>query len=69
MDIVKDDLISTDISLYEVSMRDGLQSFNSVLKTEEKLFILKNLIDAGFKDIEVTSFSNPKVVPQFYDAE
>ena len=69
MDIVKNNLISTDISLYEVSMRDGLQSVDKILKTEEKLYILKSLIDSGFKDIEVTSFSNPRIVPQFYDAE
>jgi hydroxymethylglutaryl-CoA lyase len=50
-------------------MRDGLQSIDTILKTEEKLFILSNIIRAGFRDIEVTSFSNPNIVPQFYDAE
>ena len=69
MDIIKIDSLSDSINLYEVSMRDGLQSVENIINTDDKLFILKNLIDSGFKDIEVTSFSNPKKIPQFYDAE
>jgi hydroxymethylglutaryl-CoA lyase len=36
--------------------------------TEQKLEMIKRCIDAGFRKIEVTSFSHPKLLPQFKDA-
>jgi hydroxymethylglutaryl-CoA lyase len=53
----------------EVGMRDGLQSVRRTLPTTEKIRLVESLIDAGVTEIEVTSFSHPKVLPQMADAE
>jgi hydroxymethylglutaryl-CoA lyase len=57
------------IELVEVGPRDGLQSESDVVPTEVKLELIRRLVDAGLQRIEVTSFVNPKRVPQMADAE
>jgi hydroxymethylglutaryl-CoA lyase len=57
------------IVLCEVGLRDGLQNEKTLLSTQEKVDLLKGLIDAGFKVIEVGSFVNPKAVPQMADTD
>ncbi|MBO5837122.1 MAG: hydroxymethylglutaryl-CoA lyase [Oscillospiraceae bacterium] len=57
------------ITLCEVGLRDGLQNECMVLPTEEKIGLVKGLIDAGFKVIEVGSFMHPKAVPQMADTD
>lgn len=57
------------IEIVEVSARDGLQSEKAFIATENKLELIKRAIDAGLRRIEVTSFVNPKRVPQMADAE
>ena len=56
------------VRLHEVSMRDGLQNESAVLSVEQKLSMLHSLVRAGFKDIEVTSFVRPRMIPQLSDA-
>jgi len=58
----------TDVRMYEVCLRDGLQNEEVVLPTEKKVAIAASLVAAGFKDIEVTSFVRPRWVPQLADA-
>ncbi len=53
----------------EQGLRDGLQSEAEVVPTEKKLEIIDALIDAGVKRIQVTSFVNPRMIPQMADAE
>jgi hydroxymethylglutaryl-CoA lyase len=48
--------------------RDGLQSVPLVVSTAEKVEMIDRCARAGFRKIEVTSFSNPKLLPQFADA-
>ena len=57
------------ITLCEVGLRDGLQNEKTILPTEEKLTLLRGLIDAGFKVIEEGSFMHPKAVPQMADTD
>lgn len=57
------------IKLCEVGLRDGLQNECTQLATEEKIRILRELIDAGFRVIEVGSFMHPKAVPQMADTD
>lgn len=57
------------IRLCEVGLRDGLQNEPVLIPTEEKLRMLKGLIDAGFRVIEVGSFMHPKAVPQMADTD
>ena len=58
-----------EVRVTEVGPRDGFQSEKTVLKTEDKINIINNLIEAGFPRIEVSSFVSPKAIPQLADAE
>lgn len=57
------------VTIMEVSPRDGLQNEPELLSTEQKLQLVQHAVDAGAKRIEVTSFVHPKRVPQMADAE
>ncbi len=48
--------------------RDGLQSMPVLVPTDQKLEMLDRIVRAGFRKVEVTSFSHPKLLPQFADA-
>lgn len=56
------------IKLVEVGLRDGLQNEQVILATEDKVKVVKGLIDAGIRHLEVTSFVSPKWIPQLADA-
>ena len=55
-------------TLVDVGMRDGIQREEKFIPTEMKLEYVKGLMDAGLREIQVTSFVNPKIVPQMSDA-
>jgi len=57
------------IEFVEVGPRDGLQNEKILISTADKLTLISRAIDAGARRIEVTSFVNPKKVPQMADAE
>jgi len=57
------------ITLIEVGPRDGFQFEKKIIPTKLKVEIISGLVDAGIKDIQVTSFVHPDVVPQMADAE
>lgn len=57
------------VILTEVGLRDGLQSVAELVSSEVKLDAIRKLVDAGLKQIQVTSFVHPKWVPQMADAE
>lgn len=54
--------------LVEVGLRDGLQVVERVIDTEDKLAVVRALLDAGVTEIEAVSFAHPRVLPQFADA-
>jgi hydroxymethylglutaryl-CoA lyase len=56
------------VEIIEVSARDGIQNEPVILPTEEKLGLIGRALDAGLRRMEVTSFVNPKRVPQMADA-
>ena len=58
-----------DVRVCEVGLRDGLQLVATFLPTEQKLAWIRAEAAAGVREIEVTSFVPPKLVPQFVDAE
>ncbi len=58
-----------DVEVCEVGLRDGLQLVSSFFPTAEKLAWIRAEAAAGVRQIEVTSFVPPKLVPQFVDAE
>jgi hydroxymethylglutaryl-CoA lyase len=55
-------------TVVEVGPRDGLQSEPEVVPTEAKVGLIDRLASAGLPHIEITSFVNPKWVPQLADA-
>ncbi len=57
------------LRIYEVGPRDGLQNEATVITTSQKLNLVKQLVQAGLREIEVTSFVHPKAVPQMADAD
>lgn len=59
--------IPKNVRICECWARDGIQGHPQIIPTEKKIEIINRLIDVGFKRIEVTSFSHPKLVPQFAD--
>ena len=57
------------VEIVEVGPRDGLQNERTEVSTADKLALIRRMIDAGARRIEVTSFVNPRRVPQMADAE
>ena len=63
------DALPHQVSIYEVSPRDGLQNEALPIPLEGKRELIGALIAAGLKRIELTSFVSPRWVPQLADAE
>jgi hydroxymethylglutaryl-CoA lyase len=57
-----------DVTLYEVGPRDGLQNESRLVPTDDKVALIDALSATGIPAIEVTSFVNPKWIPQLADA-
>ena len=57
----------TDVEIFEVGPRDGLQNETRQIPTSEKVALIDLLSTAGFRRIEVASFISPKWVPQMAD--
>ena len=57
------------VRIYEVGPRDGLQNESVAIPTQTKLRFIELLVDAGLREIEVTSFVSPKAIPQLADAD
>jgi len=58
-----------DVLVREVGLRDGLQNTATLVPTEGKLAWIAAELAAGVREIEVTSFVPPKLLPQFADAQ
>src|SRR5919206_1713515 len=61
--------VNDRVAIREVGMRDGLQSIAEIMPTETKLAWLDAEYAAGVRQIEVSSFVPPKLLPQLADAE
>ncbi|SFN07382.1 hydroxymethylglutaryl-CoA lyase [Thermodesulforhabdus norvegica] len=57
------------VVLEDQSLRDGLQREQRILSVEEKVEMVRRLLQAGIRRIQVTAFVNPAKVPQMADAE
>ena len=60
--------LPSEVKIREVAPRDGFQSWPDFVPTEKKLEVIRSAIAAGLTEIEVTSFVNPKAIPQMRDA-
>ncbi len=57
-----------DVVLCECFARDGLQHETVMLTSAQKVALIERFASIGFLRVEATSYSNPKVIPQFGDA-
>jgi len=57
-----------DVTIIDVSPRDGLQNDSKPISTEEKTTLVRMLVESGVSKVEVTSFVRPEKVPQMADA-
>ncbi len=57
------------VILVEEGPREGFQMETSHVATADKVRLVDCLSDTGLKHIEVTSFVNPRFIPQMADAE
>jgi len=56
------------VTVCECWARDGLQSIPNVIPTDQKIEMIHRIVASGIRKLEVTSFSHPKLLPQFADA-
>jgi hydroxymethylglutaryl-CoA lyase len=56
------------VRITEVGPRDGLQNEKGIVPVDAKVAFVDMLSEAGFPEIEVSSFVSPKWVPQLGDA-
>jgi hydroxymethylglutaryl-CoA lyase len=61
-------LLPRRAEVIEVCPRDGFQNVQTFIPTAQKIALLDDLAEAGFRTIEVTSFVSPKAIPQMADA-
>lgn len=61
--------MASSVEIIEVSPRDGIQNEKKLLSLETKLELISRAVKAGAARIEVTSFVNPKRVPQMAEAD
>jgi hydroxymethylglutaryl-CoA lyase len=57
------------VRLGDITVRDGFQHEESWIPTEAKIYYLQELALAGVKRLEVTNLGNPRIMPQFKDAD
>lgn len=61
-------MLAERVRIVEVGPRDGLQNESTPIATPTKLAFIAALAAAGLREIEATSFVNPKAIPQLADA-
>jgi hydroxymethylglutaryl-CoA lyase/(R)-citramalyl-CoA lyase len=57
------------VTVVEVGPRDGLQNEPDVLEPSVRAELVRLLVDAGLRELEVASFVDPRRVPQMAGAE
>ena len=62
------DKLPRRVTIYEVGPRDGLQNESRMVPTGDKIAFIDALSGTGLTHIEITSFVNPRWIPQLADA-
>ncbi len=57
------------VTLRDVTLRDGLQSEGMAVPLEAKLALVRSLLEAGVREMEVAAFVHPEKVPAMADAD
>ena len=58
-----------EVELCEVGARDGFQFESKPIPTPMKVRVIEELMEAGLRQIQITSFVHPEKVPQMSDAQ
>jgi hydroxymethylglutaryl-CoA lyase len=66
--MVCEGFLPENVTIVDVCMRDGLQNVQDFVPTYQKEQIIDGLVKAGVRRLEITSFVNPKVIPQLADS-
>jgi len=61
------DHLPASVTIYEVGPRDGLQNEARMIPTDDKIAFIDALSGTGLPAIEITSFVNPRWIPQLAD--
>jgi hydroxymethylglutaryl-CoA lyase len=57
------------VTIGDITVRDGFQHEEKVVPTAAKIYYLQELALAGVRRMEATNLGNPRLMPQFADAE
>jgi hydroxymethylglutaryl-CoA lyase len=57
------------VKIVEVGLRDGLQNESTTLSIDQRFQLLKKLLDAGIRNLEIGAYVSPKWVPQMAGTE
>ena len=57
------------VVLGDITVRDGFQHEEKTISTRSKIWVVEQLVLAGFRRLEVTNLGNPLGMPQFADAD
>lgn len=63
------EVMPANVRIVEVGPRDGLQNESVAIPAADKIAFIEALVAAGIKTVEVTSFVDPRWVPQLADAQ
>lgn len=56
--------VKQKVKIVEVGLRDGLQNESTTLSIDQRFQLLKSLLDAGIKNLEIGAYVSPKWIPQ-----
>ena len=62
-------MTASRVTVYDVGPRDGLQNEPEILEVSTRVELVRKLVAAGVRAIEVASFVDPRRVPQMAHAE
>lgn len=57
------------VNVVEIGPRDGFQNVKEFIPTALKLEIIRNILKAGIRKVQITSFVSTRAIPQMQDAE
>ena len=60
--------LPASVEICECWARDGIQGEDLFIPTEIKIQMIQQMVNLGFRRMEATSFSHPKLVKQFADS-
>src|SRR5690554_848209 len=60
---VRETFTTDEVIIRDVTLRDGLQLTDGMLSVDQKVAVVRELLDAGIEAIEIGSLARPDLVP------